>query len=175
MYHVPRNLHTLHTAPCTLYLTLCTLQPSPATPRPTSHPQAERGDALAHHFRPFPLSPPRTPLHAPPSQFGNEEYGTEGGLDDDDDDIGVQGNEGVRIRTDTLINEVNAASTRWWRGAEALPFDTLQSELARNGEVFNGRLAGAGLGWTREVQEPTRGPESEAADAEEDNIWRWGS
>ena len=87
----------------------------------------------------------------------------------------MQGNEGVRIRTDTLINEVNAASTRWWRGAEALPFDTLQSEMARNGEVFNGRLAGAGLGWTREGQAPRREPESGAAEREEDNFWRWGS
>ena len=55
------------------------------------------------------------------------------------------GNEGVRIQTDTLISEVNAQSNRWWRGAETLPFDTLQSEIAAKGEIFNGRLAGAGL------------------------------
>ena len=109
--------------------------------------------------------------------FGNEEYGI------DEDGREVDGseaiNEGVRIRTDTLINEVNAASTRWWRGAEVLPFDTLQSEMAGNGEVFNGRLAGAGLGWTRDDEgqgvAQRREPESGAADREEDNMWRWGS
>ena len=38
------------------------------------------------------------------------------------------------IATDALISEVNAASTRWWRGAERLPFDTIyvESERARN-------------------------------------------
>ena len=75
--------------------------------------------------------------------FGNESVQVE---DDGDswspsDDT----NDAVRIRTDTLINEVNYASTRFWRGAEVLPFDTLQSQMAAEGQVFNGRLAGAGL------------------------------
>ena len=32
------------------------------------------------------------------------------------------------IRTDTLLAEVNAASTRWWRGSERLPFDTMPQD-----------------------------------------------
>jgi len=35
------------------------------------------------------------------------------------------------ILTDALISEVNAASTRWWRGAERLPFDTVYTETER--------------------------------------------
>ena len=35
------------------------------------------------------------------------------------------------IKTDSLISEVNAASTRWWRGAERLPFDTIYMETER--------------------------------------------
>jgi len=35
------------------------------------------------------------------------------------------------IMTDALISEVNAASTRWWRGAETLPFDTIYTEVER--------------------------------------------
>ena len=73
--------------------------------------------------------------------FGNEGVMHDGGEDYETD----SGNEGVRIQTDTLISEVNAQSNRWWRGAETLPFDTLQSEIAAKGEIFNGRLAGAGL------------------------------
>jgi hypothetical protein len=35
------------------------------------------------------------------------------------------------IKTDALISEVNAASTRWWRGAERLPFDSVYVEAER--------------------------------------------
>jgi len=35
------------------------------------------------------------------------------------------------IMTDALMAEVNAASTRWWRGGERLPFDTIYIEPER--------------------------------------------
>ena len=96
------------------------------------------------------------------SHDGEEDYETD------------SGNEGVRIQTDTLISEVNAQSNRWWRGAEKLPFDTLQSEIAAKGGIFNGRLAGAGL-------EPPQAQPSDPEDCEvpvEDNgdsLWNWGT
>jgi len=78
--------------------------------------------------------------------FGNESIEHQMGNEGEEEDWMTESStEGMRISSDTLINEVNAASNRWWRQAEKLPFDTLQSELAANGEVFNGRLAGAGL------------------------------
>lgn len=49
------------------------------------------------------------------------------------DPFGNEGSDGQDnfIRTDTLLAECNSASTRWWRGAERLPFDTLPFDAER--------------------------------------------
>jgi len=49
------------------------------------------------------------------------------------DPFGNEGSDGQEefIRTDTLLAECNSASTRWWRGAERLPFDTLPFDAER--------------------------------------------
>ena len=57
--------------------------------------------------------------------FGNaESY-------DEIDDQNGSGQPRQAIRTDALICEVNSASTRWWRGAERLPFDTIYTRPER--------------------------------------------
>ena len=50
------------------------------------------------------------------------------------DPFGNEGSDGQEefIRTDTLLAECNSASTRWWRGAERLPFDTLPFDAERH-------------------------------------------
>jgi len=55
--------------------------------------------------------------------FGNAEVVAKDGLDTP--------SRAQTIRTDALISEVNSASTRWWRGAERLPFDTVYTQPER--------------------------------------------
>lgn len=52
-------------------------------------------------------------------------FNNEADLDTLDGKVTGNPKRGQNIRTDCLIAEVNAASTRWWRGIEAVPFDTL--------------------------------------------------
>ena len=60
--------------------------------------------------------------------FGNAEVGDAGDAAKHDLDAPSRAQ---TIRTDALISEVNSASTRWWRGAERLPFDTVYTQPER--------------------------------------------
>ena len=56
------------------------------------------------------------------------------------------------------------------------------AEMAAKGDVFNGRLAGAGLGWSgpegatqaEAAKMPANEPKGAAGD-DDDNFWRWGT